>query len=140
MKGLAPTYRFADFRLATGDRRLSRNGREIYLRPKTYDTLLYLLERQGHLVTKDDLLQALWSDTAVTDNALTRCIKEIRAALSDDVQDPRFLRTVPRLGYEFIAEVQECEPKVDEVVEEEFRAVHLITTEEEADNETRGSL
>jgi TolB-like protein/DNA-binding winged helix-turn-helix (wHTH) protein/Tfp pilus assembly protein PilF len=135
MQDPAATYRFGKFTLQTGDRRLSSDGHEIYLRPKTYDTLLYLLERQGHLVTKNELLDALWSDVAVTENALTRCIKETRAALGDDVQNPEFLRTIPRLGYEFIAEVERFgEPvNVGEEVLQEFRAVRLVTTEEDSD-------
>jgi len=133
MKAPAPTYRFGNFTLQTGDRRLSSDGHEIYLRPKTYDTLLYLLERHGHLVTKHELLDAVWTDVEVTENALTRCIKEARAALGDDVQNPGFLRTIPRLGYEFIVEVERAEEwKDEEVIEEEFRAVRLVTTEEDS--------
>ena len=135
MKNPATSYRFGKFTLQTGDRRLSGDGHEIYLRPKTYDTLLCLLERQGHLVTKDELLTTVWGDVAVTENALTRCIKEVRAALSDEVQNPAFLRTIPRLGYEFIADVEKrAELATGEVVEEEeLHAVHVVTTEEDAD-------
>src|SRR5574337_1643233 len=105
MKDAAATYRFGRFTLETGDRRLSADGQEIYLRPKTYETLLYLLERQGHLVTKDELLDAVWADAEVTEDVLTHCVKEVRAALGDEVRNPHFLRTLPRLGYEFIATV-----------------------------------
>ena len=132
MKDPAATYRFGKFALETRDRRLSCDGHEIYLRPKTYETLLYLMERHGHLVTKDELLNAVWADVEVTENALTRCVKEARAALGDEVQEPTFVRTIPRLGYEFIAEVQAEEPaEGEEVVEEEFRAVSLISSEED---------
>jgi eukaryotic-like serine/threonine-protein kinase len=131
MKGPVATYRFGRFTLQTGDRRLSSEGHEIYLRPKTYDTLLYLLEHHGHLVTKHELLGAVWADVEVTENALTRCIKEARAALRDEVQNPEFLKTVPRLGYEFIADVERLgEPTDGDVVEEEFQAVRVVTTEE----------
>src|SRR5271157_1059768 len=134
MKNPATSYRFGKFTLQTGDRRLSSDGREIYLRPKTYDTLLCLLQRQGHLVTKHELLDTVWGDVAVTENALTRCIKEVRAALRDEVQNPAFLRTIPRLGYEFIANVEKLdESATGEVVEEELHAVHVLTTEEDAD-------
>jgi len=138
MEQPAATYRFGRFSLETHDRRLSSEGHEIYLRPKTYDTLLYLLERQGHLVTKNELLDALWADVEVTENALTRCIKEARAALGDQVQSPRFLRTIPRLGYEFIADVERLgEATNGEVVEEELRAVRVVTTEEETNGQPR---
>jgi tetratricopeptide (TPR) repeat protein/DNA-binding winged helix-turn-helix (wHTH) protein len=136
MKNPAATYHFGKFILQTADHRLSSDGREIYLRPKTYCALLYLLEHHGHLVTKQALLDAVWTDVEVTENALTHCINEARVALGDDVHHPEFLRTIPRLGYEFVADVEtSSEPEDGEVVEEEFRAVHLVTTEEDTDRE-----
>jgi len=138
MKEHTAIYRFGKFTLQTGDRRLCSEGEEVYLRPKTYDTLLYLLERQGHLVEKHELLDAVWADVEVTENALTRCIKEVRAALHDDVQSPDFLRTIPRLGYEFIADVEKLDEPMDgAVVEEEFRAVRVVTTEEDSESTLR---
>jgi TolB-like protein/DNA-binding winged helix-turn-helix (wHTH) protein/tetratricopeptide (TPR) repeat protein len=131
MKEPIAAYQFGQFILDTRDRRLIREGHEIYLRPKTYDTLLFLLERHGHLVTKNELLDAVWADVEVTENALTRCIKEVRAALGDEVQSPQFLRTIPRLGYEFIGNVEGAAGADEDVVEEEIRAVRLVTTEEE---------
>jgi tetratricopeptide (TPR) repeat protein/DNA-binding winged helix-turn-helix (wHTH) protein len=136
MKNPAATYHFGKFTLQTADHRLSSDGREIYLRPKTYCALLYLLEHHGHLVTKQELLDAVWADVEVTENALTHCINEARAALADDVHHPEFLRTIPRLGYEFVGDVEQSSgPANGEVVEEEFRAVHLVTTEEDTDRE-----
>lgn len=88
-------------------------------------------------MTKNELLDAVWSDVEVTENVLSQCIKEARAALGDDVQNPHFLKTLPRLGYEFIGAVAESgEPKTPGVVEEELSAVRVVTTEEddEADN------
>jgi tetratricopeptide (TPR) repeat protein/DNA-binding winged helix-turn-helix (wHTH) protein len=123
------TYRFGHFTLQTGDRRLCSDGEEIYLRPKTYDTLLYLLERHGHLVTKHELLDAVWADVQVTENALTRCVKEVRAALGDEVQNPEFLKTIPRLGYEFIAHVERLDAKLADAVGEELRVVRAIPVE-----------
>jgi DNA-binding winged helix-turn-helix (wHTH) protein len=130
MKDPLATYHFGRFTLETRDRRLSGEGHEIYLRPKTYDTLLHLLERQGHLVTKNELLDAVWADVEVTENALTRCVKEVRAALGDNVESPQFVRTIPRLGYEFIADVERSgEPNSGEDVEEESHAVPVVRTE-----------
>lgn len=137
---LGATYRFGKFTLQTADRRLTSEGRQIYLRPKTYDTLLYLLDHHGHLVTKKELLDTVWADVEVTENALTHCIKEARAALNDNAQNPEFLRTVPRLGYEFVADVESSsEAATEEIVEEEFRTVHLVTTEEDTDAEANPS-
>lgn len=132
MKNPVASYHFGKFTLQAADHRLSGDGHEIYLRPKTFDTLLYLLERHGHLVTKEELLDAVWADVEVTENALTHCINEARTALADDVHHPVFLKTVPRLGYEFVADVKASnEPANEEVVEEEFRAIHVVTTEED---------
>jgi DNA-binding winged helix-turn-helix (wHTH) protein/tetratricopeptide (TPR) repeat protein len=103
-------YRFAGFVLDVGERRLHAGDREVYLPPKTFETLLHLVERPGHLVTKSELLDAIWPGVAVTENALTRCIKEVRAALDDDVHAPRCVETVPRVGYRFIAPVEVVSP------------------------------
>jgi DNA-binding winged helix-turn-helix (wHTH) protein/TolB-like protein/Tfp pilus assembly protein PilF len=99
-------YRFGEFTLDVSEHRLLRENEEIYLQPKTFETLLYLIEHHGHLATKKELLDALWADTFVTENALSRCIKEVREALGDDAHQPRYVRTVPRLGYKFIADVK----------------------------------
>ena len=103
-------YRFADLVLDVPNRRLTRRGAEIYLAPKTFDTLLVLVQRHGHLVTKRALLDAVWNDTAVTANALTQQISDLRDVLEDDARRPRFIRTLPRVGFTFIAPV-ECEPQ-----------------------------
>jgi DNA-binding winged helix-turn-helix (wHTH) protein/TolB-like protein len=100
-------YRFADFTLDPREHRLLRGAEEIYVAPKTFETLLYLVCRHGHLVTKQDLLETLWAGTFVTENALTRCIKEVREALNDDAHQPLYIRTIPRVGYKFIADVEE---------------------------------
>ena len=99
-------YRFADLVLDPTNRRLTRAGGEIYLPPKPFDTLLLLVQRHGQLVTKRELLDTVWSDTAVTDNALTQQISELREALDDDARQPRFIRTLPRVGFTFIAAVE----------------------------------
>jgi DNA-binding winged helix-turn-helix (wHTH) protein/tetratricopeptide (TPR) repeat protein len=105
-----PNYRFADFILDVREHRVSGPGQDVYLPPKTFETLLYLVKRDGHLVTKKELLDAVWPDTAVTENALTRCIKEAREVLRDDVHNPLFIETIPRVGYKFIAAVEPVLP------------------------------
>jgi DNA-binding winged helix-turn-helix (wHTH) protein/TolB-like protein/Tfp pilus assembly protein PilF len=102
-------YRFADFTLDASEHRLMRGSEEIYLPPKTFETLLFLVDRHGHLVKKNELLDTLWADAFVTENALTRCIKEVREALSDDAHQPSYIRTIPRVGYKFIADVEEVQ-------------------------------
>src|SRR4029453_2236273 len=97
-------YRFADFTLDMSEHRLLRGAEEIYLQPKTFETLLYLVARHGHLVTKNELLETLWADAFVTENALTRCVKEVREALGDDAHQPRYIKTIHRVGYKFITD------------------------------------
>jgi DNA-binding winged helix-turn-helix (wHTH) protein/pimeloyl-ACP methyl ester carboxylesterase len=84
---------------------LTRDGRVVPLTPKAYSVLLYLLEHAGSLVTKQELLDAAWSDVFVGDAALKVCIREIRKALADDSQHPRYIETAHRRGYRFIASV-----------------------------------
>ncbi|HLG13403.1 MAG TPA: winged helix-turn-helix domain-containing protein [Blastocatellia bacterium] len=100
------SYRFGDFTLEASEHRLRRKGEEVPLRPKAFETLLYLVERHGHLVEKDELLERLWAETAVTEGVLTHCITEVRQALQDEAHNPRYLKTIPRVGYKFIGKVE----------------------------------
>jgi len=86
--------------------RLLRDGEVIPLSPKIIDLLLYLVARQSALVPKDELFAALWPDVAVTDNALTQAVSELRQALGDDPSKPTYIQTVARRGYRFIAAVE----------------------------------
>ena len=108
------TYRFGEFSLEAGERQLLRNGRPIVLRPKVFETLHFLVVRHGHLVSKDDLLAGVWADTNVSEAVLTHCITEVRKALEDDPRKPHVLKTIPRVGYKFIADVESLEVKADE--------------------------
>jgi len=96
-------YQFGDFMLDLQGGFLRRNGQEVPLRPKAFDVLKYLLLHNGNLVSKDELVAAVWPNTAVTDNSLSQCLFEIRRALDDDAQ--MVIRTVARRGYIFDASV-----------------------------------
>jgi DNA-binding winged helix-turn-helix (wHTH) protein len=82
---------------------LTRDGAEVRLTPKSLAVLWMLAERAGRIVTKDELFDTIWADTAVTDSALTSCIQEIRRALDDDPRRPLFVETLHRRGYRFVA-------------------------------------
>ena len=82
-----------------------RGDTVVPLTPKLLDLLLHLLDHAGELVTKEALLDAIWPDANVTDNALTQAISELRQALGDDPSSPRYIKTVARRGYRFIAAV-----------------------------------
>ena len=96
-------YRFADFTLDPLAGIIRQGDNEIDLRSKSAEVLTYIVERHGRLVTRDELMQAIWPDVAVNDESLTRCIADIRKALCDEQQ--QFIRTVPRRGYIFAVPV-----------------------------------
>jgi DNA-binding winged helix-turn-helix (wHTH) protein/tetratricopeptide (TPR) repeat protein len=100
------SYRFGPFTVDAAAYRLLKNDRVVPLSPKIIDLLLYLVARQSTLVAKDELFSALWPDVAVTDNALTQAVSELRQALGDDPSKPVYIQTVARRGYRFIAPVE----------------------------------
>ncbi|HJR61758.1 MAG TPA: winged helix-turn-helix domain-containing protein [Vicinamibacterales bacterium] len=111
MQGAAPgNYRFGPFTVETGAYRLTRNDAVIPVSPKIIDLLLYLVARPSALVSKEELFKALWPDVAVTDNALTQVVSELRQALGDDPSKPLYVQTVARRGYRFIAPVTAPSP------------------------------
>jgi DNA-binding winged helix-turn-helix (wHTH) protein/Flp pilus assembly protein TadD len=99
------SYRFGPF---TADRvgyQVLRDGRPLELTPKLLDLLFHLLDHSASLVTKEALLDALWPDANVTENALAQAMSELREALGDEAGAPTFIKTVARRGYRFIAPV-----------------------------------
>src|ERR1700756_3578282 len=98
-------YSFENIVVNTSLGCLLQDGQETYLAQKPFQVLIYLLERHDHLVSKSELMEHVWKDTAVTDDALVQCIVNIRKALHDDPRRPRFIRTVSRVGYRFVAPV-----------------------------------
>jgi predicted ATPase/DNA-binding winged helix-turn-helix (wHTH) protein len=96
---------FDSFQLDPANACLRRGERAIFLTPKAFTMLCYLVEHVGQLVTKDDLWRAVWPGITVTDAALTVCMSEIRKALGDKARTPRYVQTVHRRGYRFIAPV-----------------------------------
>ncbi|MBI3799184.1 MAG: transcriptional regulator [Deltaproteobacteria bacterium] len=76
---------------------------QLRLTPKAFAVLRYLIERSGRLVSKEELLRAVWADTIVSEWALTTCLRAIRKALGEKAKTPRFIETVHRRGYRFIA-------------------------------------
>lgn len=85
---------------------IRRGGIDHVLRYQTFHVLVYLLEHAGRVVPKEELIAEIWRGAAVTDNALTQCIAEIRKALGDDSHNPIYIRTVSKVGYQFVAPVE----------------------------------
>lgn len=99
-------YRFGDFLVEKEEGWVRQGEREVDLPPKAFQVLCYLIEHRDRLVGKQEFMEALWKDTFVTDDALVQAVTSIRRALGDDAEQPRFIRTKPRLGYQFIALVE----------------------------------
>lgn len=99
-------YRFDRFSLDADTRRLLRDGDEIHLSPKALQLLQLLVENRARAMSRADLQKELWPTTFVLDTNLASLVKEIRRALDDTAETPRFVRTVHRFGYWFIGEVE----------------------------------
>jgi DNA-binding winged helix-turn-helix (wHTH) protein/pimeloyl-ACP methyl ester carboxylesterase len=107
---MAPTrtaYEFGSFRIDVAERRLLREGRPVPLRAKLFDTLLVLVENHGRLVGKDELMKVLWPDAVVEEGNLAHNISHLRHALGERTTGQRFVETVSKHGYRFVAEVRE---------------------------------
>lgn len=102
-------FRFDRFLLDPADRRLLRDGVPVEINARYLDALALLVREQGRLVSKDRFLDEAWRGVPVTDEALTQCIKTLRRQLGDSATRPRFIETVPKHGYRFIAPVENVE-------------------------------
>lgn len=100
-------YRFGDVTVECENFRILRGGEALALTPRAFDVLLFLIRHRGRVVEKQEFFEQVWKGEFVTDNALTRAVKEVRRALGDDAEAPLFIETVHRRGYRFIAEVSE---------------------------------
>src|SRR5690242_18371188 len=94
-----PVYEFVPFRVDPAARLLLRDGAAVHLTPKAFDALLLLVERDGQLVAKNDLMKALWPETCVADANLTQTVFMLRRALGDARGGQRYITTVPGRGY-----------------------------------------
>ena len=111
-------YKFGEFVLNLEEQTLLKNSEAISITPKVFLLLKVLVENHGKIVEKEDLMKQVWEDSFVEDSNLTYSIRQLRKILSDDFNEPKFIETVPRRGYRFIAEVTESsnsfiEPIID---------------------------
>jgi DNA-binding winged helix-turn-helix (wHTH) protein/tetratricopeptide (TPR) repeat protein len=100
-------YRFKSFRLDVEERRLLHHNLPVPLTPKAFDVLAVLVEHSGHLVEKDELLRTVWSDSFVEEANIARIIHTLRKTLAEDQNGNKFIETVAKKGYRFVAEVRE---------------------------------
>jgi TolB-like protein/DNA-binding winged helix-turn-helix (wHTH) protein/Tfp pilus assembly protein PilF len=121
---------FKAFRLDTANHTLWRNRDRVPLAPKGFDVLVYLAQHAGRVVTQNEILEALWSETYVNPEVLRKYIQEIRKALGDRPGNPEFIETLPKRGYRFVA------PVIDESVVEPTDSPTSLPTEAPATAET----
>lgn len=118
-------YHFQDLRLDTTERSLFRNDERIAITPKVYAMLLILVRNSGRIVEKDELIREIWPDRFVEESNLTFNMRRLRQVLGDDATAPRFVETVPRRGYRFVAAVttsDDAESRPDPVTATERRS------------------
>jgi DNA-binding winged helix-turn-helix (wHTH) protein/tetratricopeptide (TPR) repeat protein len=125
-------YRFGQFVLDPGRRTLSRADSPVSLTPKAFDVLLFLAQNPNRLVTKEELLKAVWVDTFVEEGNLTQYISHLRKALGDDSEDTRLIVTIARKGYQFTARVTVDAQAADIAKHATFQAVATETSRTDA--------
>ncbi len=128
-------YEFGPFRIDTAERVLFRDGHPVPLPLKTFDTLVALVEKSGHIVEKDELMETIWPDTFVEEGNLARQVSNLRKALGEGNEDLHYIETVPRRGYRFVAQVRTVPIEIsgdDELVVETHSLSRIVSEEIEA--------
>ncbi|HEY6189955.1 MAG TPA: tetratricopeptide repeat protein [Pyrinomonadaceae bacterium] len=137
MQGLH-LYEFGDFQLDAAERCLLRAGEPVALTPKAFDTLLLLVSRSGHIVEKDELLKEVWPDAFVEEATVAQNIFTLRKALGQGPNGNRFIETVPKRGYRFVASVREVREGDDVLVLEKHTRTEIVTEEESSEDAAAG--
>lgn len=111
------SYEFGPFRVDTRERQLLRNGKVIPLRPKVFEMLLMLVQNSGHILSKDEVMKRVWSNTAVEEGNIARNISTLRSALGEDPKEHQYIETIPWRGYRFVANVKEVPDSRDSTID-----------------------
>ena len=109
---VVPRMRFGRFELASETGELRKDGRRVRLQPQPMKVLALLASRAGSVVAREEIREALWPEGTFVDfeHGLNFCVHRVRAVLGDDAGTSRFIETVPRIGYRFVAEVERLDP------------------------------
>jgi eukaryotic-like serine/threonine-protein kinase len=107
--GKSFVFRFEDVEVREREFTLTKAGEVLPVEPKAFRVLLFLLHNPQTLITKEELLDAVWADAAVTESSLTRSIAKLRRVLGDDFQEPRYIATVATVGYRFVCKIEVTE-------------------------------
>src|SRR5215471_6189189 len=120
-------YQFNGVRVDLRAFQAFRGDGPLSMEPKAFEVLVFMIENRGRLVEKQEILDRVWPDTSVTENAMTRVIAQLRRVLGDDAKEARYIETVPRKGYRFIASVQEFSNGVGEAATESTVASNVMS-------------
>src|SRR5213082_444670 len=116
-------FEFGPYRLDSGERLLLRGDEVVPLTPKAFEMLLVLVENSGHVLTKEELMKRVWPDTIVEEANLSHNIYKLREALGEGRSGEKYIKTVPRRGYRFVAKVTQVrDAEVEMLVAERTRA------------------
>lgn len=99
-------FSIGDAQVSISARTVCRNGESLRLRPKNFELLFFLIQCRGRIATKEEILKQVWRGVVVTENSLVKCVSELRKALGDDLRNPRFLKSVPKVGYELVGVIE----------------------------------
>ncbi len=127
-------YEFGPFRLEPEERQLLREGEAVPLTPKAFDMLLVLVEHGGHLMDKEELMKCVWPGSFVEEANLSHHIHKLREVLGERESGTKYIDTVPRRGYRFVAKVTELRDEGAALIVEERLRAHIIIEEETESN------
>ena len=102
-------FLFEDYVLDLDRRELTRGSKAIAIGPQVFDLLVYLIQNREHVVSKDNLLDVVWSGRIVSESTLTSHINAVRKAIGDNGEEQRLVRTIARKGFRFVGEVRETD-------------------------------
>ena len=123
-------YNFGAYRVDESERLLLLGDDVVPLTPKAFDMLLVLIENSGHVLTKDELMKRVWPDTIVEEANLSHNIYKLREALGDGRNGEKYIETLPRRGYRFVAKVTEVQDHGDDLIVEEHSRAHIVVEED----------
>lgn len=127
-------YKFGKFTVDAAERLLFNGKQTISLTPKAFDTLLLLIENGGHVLSKEEIMEKVWADSFVEENNLAQNISALRRALGEGIDGAKFIETVSKRGYRFVAPIETGEAEKNSVIIERTHATVVIEEEIETDN------
>src|SRR5216110_1521055 len=130
-KDLKHFYDFSTYRVDESERLLLRGDEVVPLTPKAFEMLLVLVESRGHVLTKEELMKRVWPDTIVEEANLSHNIYKLREALGKGRNGEKYIETVPRRGYRFVAKVTKRQDRGADLIVEEHSRAHIIVEEDD---------